>query len=173
MQRLSKFLSLLLRHKPETIGLKLDENGWANLDELIKLAPEFNLEIIKEIVKTCEKQRYCLDLDNNRIRANQGHSIPVNLNLQEKEPPEFLFHGTATKNLNSIFQYGIKKQNRQHVHLSENKETALKVGKRHGEPIILIIKSSEMFKKGIKFYLSENNVWLTDFVDNIYIEKEM
>lgn len=107
--------------------------------------------------------------DKTRIRANQGHSIDINLALIPQQPPEFLYHGTAQGNIESILEKGIEKRSRQHVHLSQDKETATKVGMRHGKPIILIINTGKMFEDGLKFYLSENNVWLTDFVDATYI----
>jgi putative RNA 2'-phosphotransferase len=171
---LSKFLSLLLRHKPQLIGLELDKNGWANVDELIEKSKTkgkiFNFEELKYIVKNCNKQRYTFNRDFTKIRANQGHSINVELDLHVIEPPAILYHGTAEKNLSSIMQNGLVKQNRQHVHLSLDVETATKVGQRHGKVIILVVKSGKMHADGIKFYLSKNKVWLTDFVDPKYIE---
>ena len=120
-------------------------------------------------METNDKKRFILNEDKTRIRANQGHSIDIDLALKPQQPPEFLYHGTAEANLASIFEKGIEKRNRQHVHLSQDKETATKVGMRHGKPQILTIKTGEMFQDGIDFYLSENNVWLTDFVDAKYI----
>lgn len=173
-KKISKFISLVLRHKPEVINLKLDENGWADVEELITKSKRdshegFTFEELNEIVETNDKKRFIFNEDKTKIRANQGHSIDIDLALKPQQPPEFLYHGTAQSNIDSILEKGIEKRSRQHVHLSQDKETATKVGMRHGKPIILIIKTQEMFNDGIEFYLSENNVWLTDFVDAKYI----
>ena len=174
-KKTSKFLSYVLRHHPEIIGLHLDENGWANVDELITKSTNdsqgFTFEELDEIVQTNDKKRFIFTEDKTRIRANQGHSIDINLALIPQQPPEFLYHGTAQRNIESILEKGIEKRSRQHVHLSQDKETATKVGMRHGKPIILIINTGKMFEDGLKFYLSENNVWLTDFVDIKYISQ--
>ena len=174
-KKLSKFLSYVLRHHPELIDLNLDENGWANVDELITKSKNdsqgFTFEELDEIVQTNDKKRFIFNEDKTRIRANQGHSIDINLALIPQQPPEFLYHGTAQSNIDSIFEKGIEKRNRQHVHLSQDIETATKVGMRHGKPIILTINTEKMFDDGIEFYLSENNVWLTDFVDIKYISQ--
>lgn len=175
-KRISKFLSYVLRHHPELINLNLDENGWANVDELItrsKRDPHegISFEELDEIVETNDKKRFIFNEDKTRIRANQGHSIDIDLALISQKPPEFLYHGTAQNNVDSIFEKGIEKRNRKHVHLSQDIETATKVGMRHGKPIILTINTEKMFNDGIEFYLSENNVWLTDFVDIQYISK--
>ncbi|GAA5091776.1 RNA 2'-phosphotransferase [Chryseobacterium ginsengisoli] len=176
-KKISKFISLVLRHKPEIINLNLDENGWTDVDELITKSKRdsyggFTFEELDEIVETNDKKRFIFNEDKTRIRANQGHSIDIDLALKPQQPPEFLYHGTAESNIDSILEKGIEKRNRQHVHLSQNKETATKVGMRHGKPVILIIKTKEMFDNGIEFYLSENNVWLTDFVDAKYIQND-
>jgi putative RNA 2'-phosphotransferase len=172
-KKTSKFLSFVLRHKPETINLVLDENGWANVEELITKSTNdsqgFTFEELDEIVQTNDKKRFIFNEDKTKIRANQGHSIEVDLALKLQQPPEFLYHGTAENNLNSILKNGIEKRSRQHVHLSQDKETATKVGMRHGKPIILTIKTGKMSQDGILFYLSENGVWLTDFVAAEYI----
>jgi putative RNA 2'-phosphotransferase len=174
-KKISKFLSLILRHQPETIDLILDENGWANVDELREKCSKhkisFTLEDLDEVVETNDKKRFIFNDDKTKIRANQGHSIDVDLALKPQRPPEFLYHGTAQNNVDSILEIGIEKRKRQHVHLSQDKETATKVGMRHGKPLILTIKTGKMFEDGILFYLSENNVWLTDFVDSKYISK--
>lgn len=174
-KKTSKFLSYVLRHHPELIGLYLDENGWANVDELITKSKNdtqgFTFEELCEIVETNDKKRFIFNEDKTRIRANQGHSIEINLNLKPQQPPEFLYHGTAHTNIDSILENGIEKRSRQHVHLSLDKETATKVGMRHGKPIILTILSGKMHQDGILFYLSDNGVWLTDFVDFKYILK--
>ncbi|KPH11828.1 RNA 2'-phosphotransferase [Chryseobacterium sp. ERMR1:04] len=172
----SKFLSYVLRHHPEIINLNLDENGWANVDELITTSKRdsyegFTFEELDEIVQTNAKKRFAFNEDKTRIRASQGHSIDINLALIPQQPPEFLYHGTAQSNIESILEKGIEKRDRQHVHLSQDKETATSVGMRHGKPIILTIKTGEMFENGIEFYLSDNGVWLTDFVNSIYISR--
>lgn len=173
-KRISKYLSLVLRHKPEIIGLNLDENGWADLEELqekcAKQNQNFTREELDEIVDTNDKKRFIFNEDKTKIRANQGHSINIDLALKPQLPPEFLYHGTAQANVDSILENGIEKRNRQHVHLSSDKDTAAKVGMRHGKPVILKVNTGKMSDDGIAFYLSENNVWLTDFVDSQYIE---
>lgn len=174
-KKTSKFLSYVLRHHPELIDLNLDENGWANVDELIAKSTNdsqgFTFEELDEIVETNDKKRFIFNEDKTRIRANQGHSIDINLALISQKPPEFLYHGTAQGNIDSILEKGIEKRSRQHVHLSQDKETASKVGMRHGKPVILTINTQKMFEDGLEFYLSENNVWLTDFVDIKYISQ--
>ena len=169
----SKFLSLVLRHKPEVIDLTLDENGWADIKELITKASAKDVilsqEIIKVVIETNDKQRFTNNDDKSKIRANQGHSIKIDIDLESVEPPSLLYHGTAKRNIDSILEKGIDKRNRQHVHLSNEIETAKNVGSRHGKPIILIIDASQMQRDGIKFYLSKNKVWLTEFVDAKYI----
>ncbi|OXA94949.1 RNA 2'-phosphotransferase [Flavobacterium hercynium] len=170
----SKFLSLVLRHSPEKIGLKLDENGWADVAELIakcnKKGQKLNPELLDYVVENNDKKRFAYSDDKTKIRASQGHSISVELNLAETEPLDFLYHGTVGKFMESIRNEGLKKMSRQHVHLSKDKETAIKVGSRRGAPQILTIRSGAMFKDGFKFYLSDNNVWLTDEVPAKYIE---
>lgn len=174
--RVSIFISLVLRHKPDAAGIKLDEHGWANVDELISGINEtgrvITMEMLEEIVATDSKKRYSFSDDKTLIRANQGHSVPVDVELKEQEPPEFLYHGTTDKFLESISENGIKHMSRLYVHLSSNIETAIKVGKRHGNPIVLKVRSGDMAKDGIKFYLSENGVWLTKYVDSKYVTLE-
>lgn len=170
----SKFLSLVLRHSPEKIGLKLDENGWADVDELIlkcsKKGHKLDAVLLDYVVENNDKKRFAYNEDKTKIRASQGHSISVELNLNEAEPSEFLYHGTVAKFLENIKKEGLQKMNRQHVHLSQDRETAIKVGGRRGVPQILTVRSGEMRRDGFKFYLSENNVWLTDEVPAKYIE---
>lgn len=174
LDKLSVFISLVLRHKPETVGITLDEHGWANVEELLRGINEtgrkISMEILEDIVATDNKQRYSFNEDKTLIRANQGHSIPVDVELKEQNPPEILYHGTATRFLNSILNDGLKPMSRLYVHLSKDIETAWKVGKRHGDPVILKINSRDMYKDGYKFYLSENGVWLTEKVDAKYFE---
>lgn len=176
IDKLSVFISLVLRHKPEAAGIQLDEHGWANVDELIdginNTGRKINMDILEEIVRTDNKCRYSFNEDKTLIRANQGHSISVDVELEEKQPPEYLYHGTADRFLDSIMTEGLKPMNRLYVHLSKNEETAMKVGKRHGKPVVLQIKSEEMWNDGVKFYLSQNGVWLTKYVDVKYINIE-
>lgn len=174
-KRISKFLSLLLRHQPEKIGLQLDENGWANIEELIeKIAPKgytFTFEELEEVVATNDKKRFTFNADKTKIRANQGHSLEIELALTPITPPELLYHGTPEKFAAIIREEGIKKMNRHHVHLSQETETAHKVGSRRGKPVILNVMAGQMYRDGILFYQSENGVWLTDFVAPEYISK--
>lgn len=169
---LSVFISLVLRHKPDTAGIQLDEHGWANVKELIQgvnsTGRRIDMERLENIVATDEKGRYSFNEDKTLIRANQGHSVLVDVELKEQEPPEVLYHGTADRFLNSIQTEGLKPMNRLYVHLSKDKETAVKVGKRHGKPAILKVNSGKMFRAGNKFYLSENGVWLTKSVSAEY-----
>lgn len=174
LKETSKYMSLILRHKPEVIGIQLDEHGWANVDELIEgisRTNEFNMEILEEIVRTDEKQRYSFNEDQTLIRANQGHSIPVDVELEEAKPPEELWHGSAVKYEASIDKQGLIPKSRLYVHLSKDKETALKVGQRHGKPVIYIVKAGAMYEAGYKFYLSKNGVWLTKEVPAAYLKK--
>ena len=174
LKDVSRYMSLILRHKPEAIGIKLDEHGWANVDELISgIAKnnEFNMDILEEIVRTDEKQRYSFNEDKSLIRANQGHSVPVDVEPEEKEPPEILWHGTGEKYVASIDEQGLIHKSRLYVHLSKDKETAVKVGKRHGNPVLYQVKAKQMYDDGYKFYLSVNGVWLTKDVPVKYIEK--
>ena len=168
IKELSTFISLILRHKPEVVGIKLDKHGWANVNELIKeinnTGKNINSQILDEIVRTDNKQRYSYNEDKTLIRANQGHSIPVDVKLKEVRPPEILYHGTATRFIKSILQTGLKPMNRLYVHLSKDINTATKVGSRHGEAVVLKINSEQMHNDGITFYLSENGVWLTKFI---------
>lgn len=170
---ISKLLSLVLRHEPAHLGIELDEEGWTNVDILLdkiqKKGVKMDFETLSHIVETNNKKRFAFNEDLTKIRANQGHSIDVNLNYESVTPPEILFHGTASRFLESIQEMGIVKQLRLHVHLSSNEETALKVGQRHGKPVILQVKALEMSNNGSVFYLSENNVWLTDNVPTNYI----
>ena len=171
---ISKYISLILRHKPECISIKLDENGWANVTELInginKTIP-FNMNMLEEIVNTDNKNRYSFNHDKTLIRANQGHSIDVDVELENKIPPDILYHGTARKYTKMIEKDGLLPKSRLYVHLSTDYNTAITVGKRHGEPVIYEINTSKMIKDGYIFYLSKNNVWLTKAVPAKYIKK--
>ncbi|MDR3295059.1 MAG: RNA 2'-phosphotransferase [Clostridiales Family XIII bacterium] len=176
-KEISKFLSLLLRHSPETIHLRMDENGWVDIKELIDNANTYkgmglNLAVIKEVVETNDKQRFSISGDGGKIRANQGHSVPVDVELACETPPAVLYHGTATRFLDSIMKDGLKPASRQYVHLSMTEAVALSVGKRHGRPVILRIDTKAMHEEGYKFYLSENKVWLTGDVPARFIKTE-
>lgn len=170
----SKFLSLVLRHKPELIGLSLDNFGWADIDELIvkalKAGRSLTLMTILDVVATSDKQRFAMSSDGKRIRAQHGHSIPVELALPESEPPEILYHGTAIQNLLGIRQHGILKGKRNFVHLSVDKITATKVGSRHGNPVVVVVQAGRMYRDGHRFIRSENGVWLISSVLPKYIE---
>lgn len=171
--KLGKFISLILRHQPKIIGIELDKNGWADTKELIekinKAGKSIDFKTLERIVDNNDKKRYKFNEDKTKIRANQGHSINVDVELKECIPPEYLYHGTAIKFADNIFKEGLKKQTRQYVHLSIDIETALKIGKRHGIPKVLKISALNMYNKGYKFYLSENGIWLTDNVPTEYI----
>ena len=167
-KKYSKFLSLILRHHPEVANLTLDSHGWAAIDNLL-----INLNITKadiiEIVENDSKGRYIISKDGKSIRANYGHSIDVNLNLKITNPPLYLYHGTSIDNIDSIMEKGILSMQRQYVHLSQNYDTALKVGLRHGEAIVLKISAQEMVHNGMEFFKSENGIYLTKYVPNNYI----
>lgn len=174
-KRISKFLSLVLRHQPAYIHLNLDKNGWADVRELQEKAKTKNIHFSKEelyeIVDTNDKKRFSFNEDFSLIRANQGHSVKtVDLQLKVVNPPEVLYHGTVDKFIDSIKQTGLQKRSRQHVHLSADLETATKVGSRRGKPIILRIQSQKMYEKGFSFFLSANGVWLTDHVPVDFIK---
>ena len=173
--KLSIFLSLVLRHKPDAAGIFLDEHGWTNVEDLINgiknTGRNINMPILEDIVETDSKQRYSFNEDKTLIRANQGHSVPVDVNLEKMKPPKFLYHGTADRFLNSIMEEGLKPMNRLYVHLSTDIETAIRVGKRHGNPVVLKIHSNQMYEEGCIFYLSKNGVWLTRDVQIKYLEQ--
>ena len=168
----SRFISLILRHKPSEIGIELDEHGWANVAELIeginKKQP-FDMAQLEEIVASDDKQRYSFNEDKTLIRANQGHSIPVDVELKESLPPDILYHGTGEKYVSSINDMGLIPKSRLYVHLSKDMETAVNVGKRHGKPVIYVVDSKKMAADGYKFYLSVNNVSLTNKVPVEYL----
>jgi putative RNA 2'-phosphotransferase len=164
----SKYLSLLLRHKPEVVGLTLDGEGWAEIEDIVRLTAggrtPLTKRLIEKITATSDKKRFVISDGGTRIRANQGHSIAVNLNLEPQNPPETLFHGTATRFLESILRQGLIRGSRQHVHLSPDRATALRVGRRHGKPVVLSIAAQAMQASGFVFFLSANGVWLTEYV---------
>lgn len=172
--RISKFLSLVLRHKPETIGIQLDQNGWTNIKELIeksnKYGIPFDREILNHIVATNSKKRFAFNNKFDKIRASQGHSIAVELGYKNQKPPEILFHGTSEKSVQSILKTGLEKRNRQHVHLSSDIDTALNVGQRHGKPMIFLVLAEKMYNDNFQFFISENGVWLTENVPTKYLK---
>lgn len=174
LKSISKKLSFALRHHPEAFNLNLDAQGWCSVDDLIK---KFNKQgtgltesLLKKVVAENDKKRFSFNESGTYIRANQGHSIKVELGYEPIYPPEFLYHGTAVKNLKSIQKLGLQKRSRHHVHLSSDRITARQVGSRHGTPVVLKIQSAEMADAGYIFYLSANGVWLTDEVIPRYID---
>lgn len=171
--KLSKAMSLLLRHRPQLGKLTLDEQGWVNMDALIdglgRLGIRTDPEQVEEVIVKCDKQRFAWDEIHDRVRANQGHSVAVQLDLPECEPPDTLFHGTVDRFLSAIRTKGLQKRNRHHVHLSGDRQTAQKVGQRRGKPVILNVDAKRMQADGYKFYLSNNGVWLTDHVPSEYL----
>ncbi|MBQ4059511.1 MAG: RNA 2'-phosphotransferase [Lachnospiraceae bacterium] len=172
--RTSRYISMILRHQPQKIGITLDEHGWARVDELIEGVSRthtLDFSMLKEIVATDDKQRYSFNEDKTLIRANQGHSIPVDVELEETNPPQYLYHGTGEKYVASIDNMGLIPKTRLYVHLSSDIDTAVNVGSRHGTPVVYRVNSGRMAVDGFKFYLSANNVWLTDRVPAEYLEK--
>ena len=175
--KLGRYISLILRHHPEVIGIELDEHGWADVEQLIEGVAKnnqgFSMETLEEIVATNNKNRYSFNADKTKIRANQGHSISVDVELEEKEPPEFLWHGTGEKYVDSIDEQGLISKNRLYVHLSNDIETAKNVGKRHGKVVIYKVRTGQMYQDGYRFYRSVNGVWLTKHVPVQYLKKQM
>ena len=176
MKNTSKFISLILRHRPEIIGITLDEHGWAEVDALIdginrSEAHALDMEGLEEIVRTDEKQRYSFNGDHTLIRANQGHSVPVDVELEERTPPDILWHGTGEKYTSSIDRQGLIPKSRLYVHLSSDPETAVTVGSRHGKPVLYKIDCKAMVEDGYRFFLSANHIWLTREVPVRYLQK--
>ena len=171
LMRKSKTLSYLLRHNPE--DLAMDSNGWVYVDDVLKKL-NMTFDDLKEVVKTNDKKRFGFNEDETKIRANQGHSIDVDVELKEVEPPKYLYHGTSPTFIKEILKSGgLSKMKRQHVHLSKDKETAYSVGKRHAkylEPTIITVESEKMYNDGFKFFLSDNGVWLTEYVPRKYMK---
>lgn len=175
LTKTSKYLSLILRHKPEAAGITLDEHGWADVEDLVAgigKTQRFSKEMLEEIVRTDQKQRYSFNEDHTLIRANQGHSIPVDVELPVAEPPEILWHGTGQKYVEAIDQKGLIPKGRLYVHLSSDPDTALKVGSRHGRPVIYEVDCRKMRTDGFVFYRSVNGVWLTKSVPAEYLKKQ-
>lgn len=174
LTQMSKLIAMVLRHKPEELGLTMDEHGWVGTEALIEklnAIQPFDMSMLEEIVNTDSKKRYSFNADKSCIRANQGHSIPVNLELQPQRPPEILWHGTATRFMESIERQGLIPGQRQYVHLSDNLDTAIAVGKRHGSPVVYEVGAGKMHRAGHAFYRSENGVWLTDAVPAEYMKR--
>lgn len=174
-KRISKFLSYVLRHHPETIDIRLDENGWADVDQLLERSGNHGFPIdratLLHIVDTNAKKRFAFNESADKIRANQGHSIEIELNLKPQQPPDILFHGTKKDAVEMIMETGLEKRSRNHVHLSQDMPTAVAVGQRHGKPFVFEVLASDMFKDDHVFFLSDNGVWLTDHVPAKYLRK--
>jgi len=172
---ISKFLSLVLRHQPETIGIHLDHNGWTDVDELIEKSNnygvKFDRETLHHIVETNPKKRFAFNDTFDKIRASQGHSIEIELGYNNQKPPEILYHGTGEKSVQSIMDTGLEKRSRQHVHLSSDIETAMKVGQRHGKPYVFKVLAGQMYNDNFQFFISDNGVWLTDNVPTKYLKR--
>ena len=172
--RISKFLSLVLRHRPEEIGLTLESDGWVKVADLLDACARHNFpltaETLVDVVRTNDKQRFAFSDDQLMIRANQGHSVKVDLQLDPLLPPQILYHGTASRFLPQIRAQGLTKGQRHHVHLSENTKTVVEVGSRYGRPVVLKIASGRMNEDGHLFFRSANGVWLTEHVPVNYIE---
>jgi putative RNA 2'-phosphotransferase len=166
---------LVLRHQPENIGIQLDPNGWTAVKELIEKAKESGIQLDSEtlnlIVATNTKKRFAFNETFDKIRASQGHSIAIELGYTNQKPPEILYHGTGEKSVQSIVGTGLEKRNRQHVHLSSNRETALHVGQRHGKPFVFIVLAERMYHDNFQFFISDNGVWLTDNVPAKYLRQ--
>lgn len=166
--KISKFLSLILRHQPEVVGLNLEENGWVSVEKLIKSCADygksFTFAELKSIVETNDKKRFAFNENETKIRANQGHSVEVEIEFEKQTPPEILYHGTAEKNVGLIFGEGLKKMSRHHVHLSSETETAEKVGMRYGKSVIFQVDTAAMIEEGFEFFVSANGVWLVENV---------
>ncbi|RPD47604.1 RNA 2'-phosphotransferase [Hymenobacter sediminis] len=172
--RLSKLLSLVLRHEPARLGLTLDAQGWVEVDTLLTQAKAHQVPLTREnllyIVETNAKQRFRLSDDQQRIRASQGHSVEVELGYAPVAPPTVLYHGTATRHQATILQNGLQKMSRQQVHLSADVATAQQVGGRHGKPVVLVVAAARMHADGYAFYQADNGVWLTDEVPAQYLQ---
>jgi putative RNA 2'-phosphotransferase len=174
LRKTSKFLAYLLRHHPDAIGLRVNAHGWAEVDELIGKARRegrsLNRSLIKKVIYESSKNRFDLSSDGQKIRANYGHSIAVNLDYHPVAPPDQLFRRTAIGNVESIRQQGIHAGSRQYVHLSEDKQNAREVGRRHGQPIILSVQDKRMYNNGYDFYPTPAAIWLTSHVPSDYIQ---
>ena len=174
VKRLSKFLSLVLRHDPDKIGIELDDAGWTNVADLLEAMRQHGQKITREllvhVVLTNDKQRFNFSDDGQRIRARQGHSVEVELGYEPASPPEFLLHGTPEKSIEAIRQTGLNKMSRHHVHLHADDSVATTVGARRGKPVLLRVRAQEMTREGHLFFVTANQVWLTDHVPPQFIE---
>lgn len=172
-KKISKFLSLVLRHQPQTIGIELDESGWVDVDVLMSALSRHNKgmsrETLEEVVDTNDKQRFSFSEDGTRIRANQGHSVDVELGYESATPPEILYHGTPQQFVEAIRSEGLNKMNRHHVHLHIDVATSTAVGQRRGKPVLLEVRALDMRQAGHEFFVTPNDVWLTDSVPPKYI----
>ena len=173
LTRVSKYLSLHLRHRPDALGLTLAPGGWVPVDKLLRAAARHGFTIsrdeLRQVVAENDKQRFAFDERGTRIRANQGHSVEVDLELEELAPPAVLYHGTGHRAVSAIFAEGLRKMERHHVHLSADQQTAVKVGSRHGRPVVFAVDAEAMARDGHVFYRSANGVWLTDSVPAAYL----
>lgn len=172
---ISKFLSMILRHRPEEVGIMLDEHGWADVEELIELSGEnlgvnFTKEQLRQMIEENDKPRFSFNDDETKIKANYGHSVPVDLALEPATPPEILYHGTAIRFLENIQKEGIMRRARNYVHLSGDEETALEVGARHGKPIVLNVNTGKMARDGFTFFKTNDDTWLTEKVPKKYVD---
>lgn len=172
--QLSKLLSYVLRHKPDEIGLVLDKNGWAKIASLVEALGAHGHAVaeadVRRVFAGSKKQRFAISDDGRCVRANHGHSVDVDLQLENRSPPELLYHGTAKRHLPSIRRLGLIKGRRQHVHLSVDVDSARSVGARHGTPVVLGVRAAEMSRRGFEFFVSESDVWLTDRVPREFLE---
>ncbi len=173
--RLSKFLSLVLRHRPEALGITLDDNGWTDANQLVVQLRDkgwpADRAVLDRLVSDNPKKRFAYNESGDKIRASQGHSVAVTLGYSAKEPPAMLYHGTGQQSVPGILTVGIEKRKRHHVHLSPDIPTALNVGRRHGQPAVFIVKALEMYRLQYTFFLSDNGVWLTDYVPPGFLEQ--
>lgn len=175
LTKISKMLSMVLRHQPEFIGIELDQQGWVDVELLIQQMNSHNIAIdrvlLDQVVETNSKKRFSFNDSKEQIRASQGHSVSVELGYLAQVPPDVLFHGTAEKSVESILDIGLEKRERQHVHLSQELQTAIEVGRRHGKPVVFRVQSGMMHQAGHSFYLSDNKVWLTDHVPVQFLDQ--
>ncbi|WP_442592002.1 RNA 2'-phosphotransferase [Pedobacter sp. AW31-3R] len=175
LKQISKFLSLILRHQPETIGIQLDQNGWTDVQTLLDKASisgmQIDRELLNHIVENNSKKRFAFNAEGDKIRASQGHSVEIDLGYTNQKPPEILYHGTGEKSVQSILETGLERRSRQHTHLSSDIETAIKVGQRHGKPVVFTVLAGKMHDDNFVFFISDNGVWLTDSVPAVYLKK--